>query len=57
MLSRARSDGKARQRLVVPALVVFEVFNKFLRLRSEEDALRAVAGIQQGKTVDLTADL
>jgi predicted nucleic acid-binding protein len=41
--------------LVVPTLSLFEVFKRVLQQRSETDALRAVATMQQGMVVDLTA--
>jgi toxin FitB len=45
------------ERLLVPTLVLFEVFKKFLRLRSEEDAFKATVVMQQGTVVDLNASL
>jgi len=44
-------------RLVVPAIVVFEVFKSLLRQRGEETALQAVAVLHQGSIVDLDAPL
>lgn len=37
--------------LVVPAISLFEVFKRILQQRSEDDALRAVAVMQQGRVV------
>lgn len=39
--------------LVVPAISLFEVFKRILQQRSENDALRAVAVMQQGCVVSL----
>ncbi len=44
-------------RLVVPTLSLFEVFKRILQLRDENDALLAVATMQQGHVVDLTPSL
>lgn len=43
--------------LVVPAISLFEVFKRILQQRSENDALRAVAAMQQGRVVALEAGL
>ena len=43
--------------LVVPAISLFEVFKRILQQRSESDALRAVAAMQQGRVVPLDAAL
>lgn len=39
--------------LIVPAISLFEVFKRILQQRSENDALRAVAVMQQGCVVAL----
>jgi toxin FitB len=39
--------------LVVPTLSLFEVFKRVTEQRSEDEALRAVAVMEQGKVVDL----
>lgn len=44
-------------RLVVPAICLLEVFKVVLRQRGENDALQAVALMQQGRVVDLDASL
>ncbi len=44
-------------RLIVPALSLFEVFKRVLQQRGEDDALQAVALMQQGAVVNLDADL
>ena len=44
-------------RLIVPTINVLEVFKRVLQQRSENEALRAVALMRQGKVVDLDADL
>jgi len=44
-------------KLVVPSLSMFEVFKRVLQQRDENDALQAVAVMQQGSVVDLDASL
>jgi predicted nucleic acid-binding protein len=44
-------------RLVVPSVTLLEVCKRFLQQRGEDDALQAVAVMQQGEVVELTADL
>ncbi len=39
--------------LVVPTLSLYEVFKRVLQQRTEDDALQAVAVMQQGTVVDL----
>jgi toxin FitB len=39
--------------LIVPAVSLFEVFKRILQQRSEQEALRAVALMQQGRVVAL----
>ncbi len=43
--------------LIVPTITVYEVFKSILRQRSESDALQAIALMQQGSVVDLTAGI
>lgn len=43
--------------LLVPTVCLYEVFKVVLRERGEDDALQAVAAMQQGTVVDLTAEL
>lgn len=43
--------------LVVPAVTIYEVFKRVYQQRDEGDALQAVALMQQGTVVDLTAPL
>jgi predicted nucleic acid-binding protein len=43
--------------LVVPTVCLYEVFKVILRERGEDDAFQAVAAMQQGTVVDLTAQL
>ena len=43
--------------LVVPMLSLYEVFKRVLQQRGEDDALQAVALMQQGTIVELTASL
>jgi predicted nucleic acid-binding protein len=45
------------KRLVVPTLSIHEVFRRIASQRSVGDALQAVAIMQQGNVVDLTAQL
>lgn len=40
-------------RLLVPSLVLFEVFKRVLQQRSEGEALQVVAVMRQGQVVDL----
>jgi len=41
--------------LIVPTLSIYEVFKRVLQQRSETEALRAAALMQQGRVVDLNA--
>lgn len=43
--------------LVVPSITLYDVFKVVLRQRGESDALQAVALMQQGSVVDLTAEI
>jgi predicted nucleic acid-binding protein len=43
--------------LIVPSLTLYEVFKRVLQQRSETAALQAVAVMQQGRVVDLDADI
>jgi predicted nucleic acid-binding protein len=43
--------------LIVPTVSVYEVFKRVLQQRGENAALTAVAVMQQGEVVDLTAPL
>ena len=43
--------------LVVPTVTVYEVFKRVLQQRGEGDALQAVALMQQGSVVELTAPI
>jgi len=47
----------ATEKLVVPTLSLCEVFKRVLQQRNEDDALMAVATMQQGTVVDLDADI
>jgi predicted nucleic acid-binding protein len=44
---------EATRSLVVPTLSLFEVFKRVTQQRNEDEALRAVAVMEQGKIVDL----
>lgn len=39
--------------LLVPSLSIYEVFKRVLQQRSDDDALQAVAVMEQGRVVDL----
>ncbi len=43
--------------LIVPTLSLHEVFKRVLQQRGENDALQAVAAMQQGRAVELSAPL
>jgi toxin FitB len=43
--------------LLVPTVCLYEVFKVVLRERGEDEAFQAVAAMQQGTVVDLTAEL
>ena len=43
--------------LLVPTVCLYEVFKVVLRERGEDEALQAVAAMQQGTVVDLSAEL
>ena len=45
------------EHLLVPAIVVFEVFKRIIQQRDESAALRAVAHMQLGQVIDLDAAL
>jgi predicted nucleic acid-binding protein len=44
---------EATDQLVVPTSTLYEVFKRILQQRGENDALQAVAAMQQGTIVDL----
>ena len=43
--------------LIVPSVCLYEVFKVILREKNEDQAFLAIAAMQQGKVVDLDADL
>ncbi len=43
--------------LIVPTITIYEVFKVVLRETGENDALQAIAAMQQGTAVDLTASI
>jgi predicted nucleic acid-binding protein len=43
--------------LIVPTLCLYEVFKRIVQQRSENEALQAIAVMQQGKTVDLDSQI
>jgi predicted nucleic acid-binding protein len=48
---------EATDQLVVPTVSIYEVFKRIHQQRGENDALMAVALMQQGEVVDLSAHL
>jgi predicted nucleic acid-binding protein len=44
---------EATRSLLVPTLSLFEVFKRVTQQRSEDEALRAIAVMEQGRVVDL----
>jgi len=44
---------EATRSLIVPTLSLFEVFKRVSKQRSEDEALRAIAIMEQGRVVDL----
>ena len=46
-------EDKVQQ--IVPSICLYEVYKRILQQRSERDALRAVAIMQQGRVIDLDA--
>ncbi len=48
---------QSTRELVVPTLSIYEVFKRVLQRRSETEALRAVALMQQGRVVDLNTTI
>lgn len=48
---------EAPDTLIVPTICLFEVFKRVLQQRNESDALRAVALMRQGQSVDLNEHL
>lgn len=48
---------EATDSLVVPTVSIYEVFKRVLQQRGENEALRAVAQMQQGGVVDLTTPI
>jgi toxin FitB len=45
------------EKLVVPTLSLYEVFKRVLQQRNEDDALMAMATMQQGTVIDLDAGI
>ncbi len=45
------------KQLIVPSIVLYEVFKCILRERDESSALQAIAHIQQGKIIPLSSSL
>ena len=45
------------ERLIVPTVIIYEVFKVVLRERGEDEVLQVIALMRQGKVVDLTFDI
>jgi predicted nucleic acid-binding protein len=43
--------------LIVPTIIIYEVFKKLLFERNEDDAIFAIAHMRQGKIIDLNDEL
>ncbi|MFC1508930.1 type II toxin-antitoxin system VapC family toxin, partial [Candidatus Omnitrophota bacterium] len=43
--------------LIIPTIIIYEVFKVILRKRNENEALKSIALMRQGITVDLTEDI
>ena len=43
--------------LIIPTICLYEVFKVVLRERNEEDALQAIALMQQGTVIDLSTEI
>ncbi len=43
--------------LVVPTIILYEVFKRIHQQRDEDSALQAIALMQQGKVIDLTSNI
>ena len=44
-------------KLIVPTIIIYEVFKKLLLERTEDEALLAIAHMRQGKIIKLTDEL
>ena len=45
------------ERLLVPTISLYEVFKRILQQRDETEALRAIAFMQSGETIDLSSPI
>jgi len=43
--------------LIIPSITIYEVFKVVMRESNEKEAIQAIAAMQRGAVVDLTADL
>ncbi|MCK5707064.1 MAG: type II toxin-antitoxin system VapC family toxin [Candidatus Aureabacteria bacterium] len=43
--------------LIVPTISIYEVFKRILQQRGDDDALQAIAVMQQGKVIDLDMNI
>lgn len=48
---------KNYSKLIVPTIILYEVFKKILQQKSENDALQSVAHMKQGQVVDIDMEL
>jgi toxin FitB len=48
---------EAIEELLVPSIVMYEVFKRIFQQRDEDHALQAVAAMQQGAVIDLDANI
>lgn len=48
---------EATGELLVPVITLYEVFKRIMQQRGEDDALQAVALMQQGQVIDLSSSL
>jgi toxin FitB len=46
-----------QSQLLVPTISIYEVFKRILQQRSETEALRAIAFMQSGETIDLSSTI
>lgn len=44
-------------KLIVPSISIYEVFKRILQQRSEDDAIQAIAVMQQSRVIDLNVNI
>jgi predicted nucleic acid-binding protein len=57
LLNKCISEHKKARHIIVPTLVLFEVYRKIASSTSEDKALSAVAHMSQHDVIDLTRDI